>query len=541
MSGRSSITTFALALAVVLAVAACGGSDGGSGNRAERQEFTVNWGTEPPSLDPGLATDTTSSNILVNIMDPLVKLGPDLEPVPSLAESWNVTRNGRTVTFQLRPDGAWTNGDRVTAHDFEYSWKRTLSPELGADYAYQFFGIVGAEAYNSCERNCERLRDRVGVTAVDDQTLRVQLVTAQPWFIQQAAHHSFLAVHRPTVERRGARWTEARNIVTNGPFRLAAWEHDARIDLVKWADWRGADTVSVQRVNGLMLTEATSALQAFDAGEVDVQLTLPPADVPRLKETPEYGQYPALGTYYYGLNVENVPDVNQRRAMSLAIDRREIIDNIAQGDQLPATGMTPQGMPGFDAINPASEWLPERADMDRARELMEQVRSPQRQVDVFYNNDPAHRSIAIAIQARWNELGLDVTLRQQEWAQFLEFLGPPPNRDVEAYRLGWIGDYVDAMNFLELWTCESGNNNTNFCDPQYDRLVGQARSTQDDQQRYELYAQLEERLFGPDGAVPFIPIYWYTYTSLERETVKESFNLNLLNQVDLTTVRVVEE
>jgi oligopeptide transport system substrate-binding protein len=128
----------------------------------------------------------------------------------------------------------------------------------------------------------------------------------------------------------------------------------------------------------------------------------------------------------------------------------------------------------------------------------------------------------------------------QEWAQFLEFLGPPPNKAVDAFRLGWIGDYVDAMNFLDQWTCESGNNNTNYCDPAYDRLVARARQTQDNQQRYELYAQLEQMLFGPDGAVPFIPIYWYTYTALERESVKDSFEINLLNQVDLTQVEVVE-
>jgi oligopeptide transport system substrate-binding protein len=542
MAIKRHIWTTLLGLALVGAFAGCGGSseDAASDKKAQKQEITVNWGAEPPSLDPGLATDTTSSNILTNVMDPLVKLDADLEPVPNLAEGWDVAANGKTVTFQLRSDGSWTNGDPVTAEDFEYSWKRTLSPELGADYAYQFFGIVGAQEYNSCKRNCERLRERVGVTAVDDTTLRVRLTTPQPWFVQQAAHHSFLAVHRPTVERFGPKWTEAANIVTNGPFRLAEWAHDARIDLVRWDGWRNADTVSLQRVNGRMLVEGTSAVQAFEAGDIDVQLTVPPPDIPRLKETDEYGQYPALGTYYYGLNVKKITDVNQRRAMALAIDRRAIIDNIAQADQLPAQGMTPQGMPGFDTINPESEWLPERADLDRAKELMSQVQSPERQIELYFNNDPAHKSIATAVQAQWKELGLDVTLKQQEWAQFLEFLGPPPNQDVDAYRLGWIGDYVDAMNFLELWTCESGNNNSNYCDPEYDRLVGEARQTQDDQARYELYAQLEEKLFGPEGAVPIVPIYWYTYTTLERGSIKDSFDLNLLNQIDLTQVQVAE-
>jgi oligopeptide transport system substrate-binding protein len=527
----------AIVVSLALVAAGCGGSDDG-GSGSGDNTITVNWGTEPPSLDPGLATDVTSSNILLNIMDPLVKLGDDLEPVPSLAESWQESDGGKTVTFKLRTDGRWTNGDPVTANDFEYSWKRTISPELAADYAYQFFGIVGAEEYNSCESNCDALKNKVGVKALDAQTLQVKLTTPQPWFVQQVAHHSFLAVNQKAVEQFGDKWTEASNIVTNGPFNLASWQHDSRIDLVKNPDWRNANDVSLQRVNGRMITDGTTSVQAFEAGEIDVTADLPPDDIPRLKETPEYERYDALGTYYYGLNVTNVPDVNQRRAMALAIDRQTIIDNIAQADQEPATGFTPAGMPGFDTIDPNSPWLPEAGDMDQAKELMSQVSSPKKSITLWYNEDPAHKQIAVAVQSMWKELGIDVTLKAQEFAQFLEFLGPPPNKAVDAYRLGWIGDYVDAMNFLELWTCESGNNNTNFCDKSYDQLVAQARNTPDNAKRYELYGQLEQKLFGENGSVPVIPIYWYTYTQLEKESIKETYNLNLLDQVDLTTVEV---
>ena len=147
----------AAGLAVILFATACGGGDDSGGAGDDDGVITINWSAEPPSLDPGLATDTTSSNVLLNIMDPLVKLeGEDLTPTPSLAESWEV--NGATVTFKLRSDGKWTNGDPVTARDFEYSWKRTISPELAADYAYQFSGIVGANEYNACKQNCDAMR-----------------------------------------------------------------------------------------------------------------------------------------------------------------------------------------------------------------------------------------------------------------------------------------------------------------------------------------------------------------------------------------------
>jgi oligopeptide transport system substrate-binding protein len=546
----------ALVSALALVVAGCGGDDDGGdaagtgggtetqqegGGEAADQTITVNWGTEPPSLDPGLASDTTSANILLNIMDPLVKLDDDLEPVPSLAESWEVSEDGKTVTFTLREDGKWTNGDPVTAEDFVYAWKRTISPELAADYAYQFYGIEGAQEYNGCEKDCEALADKVGVSAVDERTLEVKLTTPQPWFIQQMAHHSFLAVHKATVDQHGEKWTEAANIVTNGPFKLEAWQHNSRIDLVKWEEWRDAANVKLTRVDGRMITDGTTAVQAFEAGEVDVTGELPPEEIPRLKETEDYQQYPGLGTYYYGFNVKNITDVNQRRAMSMAIDRQSIIDNVAQADQLPATGYTPEGMPGFDDINPGSEWLPETANMERAKELMSQAQNPKKDITLLLNDSPGHREIAVAVQAAWKELGLNVTIKQQEWAQFLEFIGPPPDQSIDVFRLGWIGDYVDAMNFLEMWTCKSGNNSTNFCNEQYDKLVDEARQTADNDERYGQYAEMEQILFGEDGEMPIMPIYWYTYTQLERPTVQETYNLNLLDQVDLTKVVVTEE
>jgi oligopeptide transport system substrate-binding protein len=546
----------AMVASLALVAAGCGGDDddGGDaagtgetqetqaegGGEAAEQTITVNWGTEPPSLDPGLASDTTSANILLNIMDPLIKLDEDLNPVPSLAESFETSEDGLTVTLTLREDGKWSNGDPVTAEDFEWSWKRTISPELAADYAYQFYGIEGAQEYNGCEKNCEAMADKVGVTAVDDRTLEVKLTSPQPWFTQQLAHHSFLAVHRPTVEQFGDKWTEAANIVTNGPFLLDAWQHNSRIDLVKNEEWRDADNVTLTRIDGRMITDGTTAVQAFEAGEVDVTGSLPVEEIPRLKETEDYQQYPGLGTYYYGFNVENITDVNQRRAMSLAIDRQSIIDNVAQADQLPANGFTPEGMPGFDTINPESPWMPETADLEQAKELMQQVDNPKQTINLLLNDSPGHREIAVAIQAAWKELGLNVSIKQQEWAQFLEFIGPPPDKSIDAFRLGWIGDYVDAMNFLELWTSDSGNNSTNFKNEEYDSVIDEARKTPDNDARYELYAQAEEILGGEDGEMPIMPIYWYTYTQLERPTVQDTYNLNLLDQIDLTQVVVQE-
>jgi oligopeptide transport system substrate-binding protein len=534
--------------ALAIAAAGCGGGDeGGAGGTgagtaaAAEQVLRMGWGAEPPSLDPGLATDTTSSNVLLAIMDPLVRLNSETnEAEPSLAESWDISEDGTTVTYHLSPDGKWTNGDPVTAGDFVYSWKRTLSPELAADYAYQLYGVVGGAEYNSCTKKCEALADKVGVEAPDDSTLVVHLTSAQPWFIQQSAHHSFLAVHQATVEQFGDKWTEPANIVTNGPFKLAKWEHEAEIDLVKNDEWRDAASVKLTSIPGKIVVDGTTRVQSFESGEIDALdgSGIPPDEIARLKETPEYELYPSLGTYYYGVNMKNIPDIHQRRALSLAMNRREIIDQIAQADQLVATGMSPKGISGFDEINPNSPWTPEEADLEQAKDEFSQAANPKKDINLFFNNAPGHKEIATAVQAQWTQLGINSTLKQQEWAQYLEFLGPPPNNAVDVYRLGWIYDFPDAINGLELWTCDSGNNNTNFCDKDFDALVAQAKETPDDTARFAIYKQLEDKLFGQDGALPIMPIYWYTYPNLEKLSVKDTFFISSLDQIDFTKVVV---
>jgi len=532
-----------------LAAAGCGGGDEGGGggttgggtSAAADQVLRMGWGAEPPSLDPGLATDTTSSNVLLAISDPLVRLNPQTnEAEASLAETWDISEDGKTVTFHLRSDGKWTNGDPVTAGDFVYSWKRTLSPELAADYAYQLYGIQGAAEYNSCEKKCDALADKVGVEAPDDTTLVVHLTAPQPWFIQQVSHHSFLAVHQATVEQFGEKWTEPENIVTNGPFKLVKWEHEAEIDLVKNDEWRDAADVKLTSIPGKILVDGTTRVQAFESGEIDALDGggLPPDEIARLKETPEYENYPSLGTYYYGFNMKNISDIHERRALSLGINRQEIIDQVAQADQIPATGMSPKGISGFDQIDPQSPWLPAAGDLDKAKDELSQAANPKKDITLFFNDAPGHKEIATAVQAQWKELGITTTLKQQEWAQYLEFLGPPPNNAVDVYRLGWIYDFPDAINGLELWTCDSGNNNTNFCDKTYDDTVAKAKATVDDSARYDIYGQLEDQLFGQDGALPITPIYWYTFPNLEKQSVKDTFFISPLDQIDLTKVVV---
>jgi oligopeptide transport system substrate-binding protein len=543
LSRNRWLSAVLLSLVAVLLVVGCGGDDDGgdAGGGGAAADQTLKWGLGSEFLlDPGLATDTTSSKILSNIFDPLVKLNDELEADPAMAESWDV--EGKTVVFHLREGGKWTNGDPVTAGDYEYAWKRALSSELASDYSYQLFGIEGATEYNECEKNCNALRDKVGIEAVDDRTLRVTLTSVQPWFIEQAAHHVFLPVHQKTVEQFGERWTRPQNIVTNGAFKVEDAQPSASITLVKDPNWRDAANVKLTRVEGRIIVDGTTAVQSFEAGEVDVlDEQLPPAEIPRLKDTPEYELYTGLGSSYYGFNLKNITDINQRRAMSLAVNRRQIIDTITQANEIPAKGWTPEGMPGYDTIiGEGSPWTPESGDIEKAKEHMAMVEGPKKKVALVTNEADPNRDVAVALQAMWKEIGIDSTIRVMEWQQYLEHLGPPPPNTVDLYRLGWVGDFVDDINFLELWTCESGNNNTGYCDKEYDALVAKAKQTPDTEARYELYRQMEQMLTGEDGALPFIPLWSISYNNLERETVRETFEINLLDQVDLTKVEIKE-
>jgi oligopeptide transport system substrate-binding protein len=539
-------------LALAFVAAGCGGGGSSSSNTTTSASGNANAsggtlrmaiGSEPPSLDPGLATDTTSAFVVLNTNTPIIYLGPapDLKPEPGLAKSWDVA--GKTVTLHLRDDVKWTDGKTVTADDVVWSWLRTISPQLGADYAYQFYGIQGASEYNSCKpsasnQQCNSLKSKVGLTAPDATTVKITLTSPQPWFLQQLSHTSFIPVNKGAVDKWGDKWTAPGHNVSDGPFKLTSWKHDASLTLVKNPDWYDASRVKLDKVDLTIITEGATAEQSFNSGNVDVNETgWPPSDTPRIKNTPAYQQFPSLGIYYYGFNVKAIPDVNQRKAMALAIDRKAIVDHITQTGQVPATAFSPEGIPGAKTINAGSTFLSPTANMDEANKYMAKVSNPVKSVNLIFNNAPGHKEIATAIQANWKKLGLNVTLKQQDWPQFLKFLGPPPDPSVGVYRNGWIADFPDDINFLSIFQCGSGNNNTNWCNKDYDNLLKQATAEPDQAKRYGLYKQAETMLTGAGGDMPIAPIYWYTFAYQVADNV-HGWNTNPMDAIDLTKVSI---
>src|SRR5665811_727753 len=290
----------------------------------------------------------------------LVHLDNDGIPFPGAAESWEASADGLTYTFHLRGTDKWTNGDTVTSMDFKNAWTRILDPATAADYAYMLYQVKAAAEFNGGEGTA----DALGIDASDPNTLVVTLTSPAPWFVPMMNHQAFFPIPKATVDEFGDKWTEPANIVTNGPYNLTEWNHDSDIMLQKWDGWRDAATVTLTTVEMTMINEDTTAVAAFENGEIDVQDALPTADMPRLKALPQYKLFPTLGTYYYGFNTKHAPldDVKVRKALALAIDRQAIIDNIGQADQLPATSIAPPGMPGFDVM--VQDFLSATAEVD---------------------------------------------------------------------------------------------------------------------------------------------------------------------------------
>jgi oligopeptide transport system substrate-binding protein len=554
MRKRSIMWAGLVGLLAVIVVGSSVAATGKLGRTGKAGVLRMSVGTEPPSLDAGLATDTTSSSLIFNLMDPLIRLGPGpaLKAEPSAAKSWTV--RGKVVTLNLNPAVKWQNGAPTVAQDYVYSWLRTISPELGADYAYQFFGIKGAEAYNSCDpakADCNALRNAVGIKAVGKYKLVITLTSPQPWFIQQLSHTSFIPVYKPIVDKYGNKFTEAGNFIGNGPFKLTSWKHDASLTLVKNTKWRLANTVKLNTVQMQIITDGATMANAFDAGNIDVTDTAPlPQDVPKYKKTSGGALKsslegtggkalqitPALGTYFYGFNVKNITDVNQRRAMAFAIDRHAITKYITQQGQVPARGFTPPAIAGGPTIDKNS-FMPAVSQLAKAKAFMAKVAHPKTNVHLYFNVNPTHPKIATAIQAYWKQIGVNADIKAMEWKQYLQFLGPPPNADVDVYRFGWIYDFPDAYNGLVMWTCDSGNNSTNWCNKKFDALVDQAAKTPDFDKRVALYQQAETILTGPNGDLPIMPIYWYTWTNLVHKNVK-GFLIEPTSNYDLTKVSV---
>ena len=518
-------------LATCVTLTGCGSSE--TNVVAGNKSGTLYWGngTEPQSLDPQIATGVPEHHVISAVMEGLVlKDRKTLEPRPGVAKTWDISNDGRVYTFYLRKNAKWSNGDAHTAHDYVWSWWRALQTTLGNQYAYMLFPIKNAKRYYDGETS--DFSD-VGVKAIDNRTLQVTLTNPTPYFLQLLDHYSLFPVHQATIEKfgradeRGTRWSYEGNLVGNGPYKLEEWKINRHITVTKNPYYWDEANVSINSIVFKPVDNAVTEERMFRAGALHVTSSIPADKIAiyQEKSAPELKITPYLGTYFYRLNI-NTPqlqDKRVRRALGMAIDRKQLVDNITKGGQIPAYTMTPPGTMGY---------FPESTlnfDPEAAKRLLAEAGYPNGEgfppIEILYNTNEGHRKIAVALQEMWkNYLNIDIKLLNQEWKVYLatESAG-----DYQISRGGWIGDYVDPNNFLDMFLCNGGNNRTGWCNEEYDRLILEVAPSQSShEQRLKIFQQAETMLLED---MPIIPVYTYTSIKLLHPSVR-NFDDNILNQ-----------
>jgi oligopeptide transport system substrate-binding protein len=509
-------------LAGLLWLAGCGGGLPDVDEGVEQKILLYGNGAEPKGLDPHLVTGVTENKIISALFEGLINyhLTDDTLPEPGVAERWEANEDASVWTFFLRPDAVWNNGDPVTAGDFVYSYRRMLTPELGAEYAQMLFIVDNAQAYYEGE-----VTDfgEVGVEALDERTLRLTLVGPTPYFINMLKHYSWFPVHPGAIAAHGGmldlsgRWTRPGNIVTNGPFELAEWKPHQFIRVTKSASYWDAATT---RLNGILffpIEDDNTERRMFESGRLHYTSTVPTNDIPNLRATrPEIIHLdPYLGTYFFRVNVTRPPLDNPklRAALAWSINRREIVERVTLGDQIPATAMVPHMLsnyPGKDYVG---------YDLEKARALLAEAGYPNGEglpsFELLYNTSDGHRKIAEALAAMWRrELGIEVRLLNKEWKVYLD---DQSNLNFDLSRSGWIGDYPDPITFLELFTTGNGNNDTGWSNPAYDALIQRAFRSRTEAEHLAILREAEDILM---AELPIIPLYWYTRIYLKDPRVK---------------------
>ncbi|WP_454963660.1 peptide ABC transporter substrate-binding protein [Filifactor alocis] len=521
-----------LALTLVAAMgislfAGCGGNtDGGDTGAAGGGVVTHNLRSEPKSIDPALNTAVDGHQVIIGVFEGLCRLDEKDQGIPGIAESWDISEDNLTYTFHLR-DAKWSDGQPVKASDFVYAWKRAVDPATAAEYAYQMYYLKNGEAIN----NGEKPVDELGVKAIDDKTLEVTLESVTPYFLQLTAFPTYMPVREDVVSADPEGWAlNMDTYIGNGPFKVQEWKHDDVLKLVKNENYYDADKVKLDGIDYVFIVEASTAVSAFESGEIDYMEAVPAEKIAVLEEANDenFKILPYLGTYFYifNMNQEPVNNPKVRKALSLAINRTDIVEQVTKAGQVPATGFVPKGVSMSDGTTDFQETagdynMPiDDSKVEEAKQLMAEAGYPDGQgfptIELLYNTNEEHKAIAEAIQAMWKQnLGINVELRNEEWKVF------QTSRNEGNYtvaRHGWIGDYVDPMTFLDMWITASGNNDAKFSNPKYDELISKAKSTlgkERDDAMLEAQAILMEEL-------PVMPIYYYTNAILMRSTVKNA-------------------
>ncbi|KAB3527602.1 peptide ABC transporter substrate-binding protein [Alkaliphilus serpentinus] len=473
-----------------------------------------NIGADPLTIDPVLNGASDGGDVINQTFEGLVREKSGTV-YPGIAESWEVSPDGLTVTFYLR-ESKWSDGSPLTAHDFVYSWKRGMDPATASEYAWiwEYTNVVGsAEAVNGGSL------DDVGVKALDDHTLEVKLNTPTDYIVSLLSFYHFLPTKQSSVEAGpdGAWAKDPKLAISNGPFKLTSYKIGEGLSLVKNEHYWNADNVKLDGIEGKFIDETATGYQAYQSGELHFipPISIPAAEVPRLiAEDPNFYVFPLLGTYYYNFNLDldMWQDVRVRRALTLAIDRELITETLAAG-QVPAAGFVPPGFldaDGKDFFETSGNYgIPtDNSGVEEAKKLLAEAGYPDGkgfpEFTIMYNTNENHKLVAEMIQEMFKtNLGLNTKLENQEWAVFQD---TRKAGDYELSRGGWLTDFMDPMGLLSIFTTENAYNDPNYSNPKYDELLSKSALTRG-KEHFDLLYEAQDILM---TELPIIPVYHYS-------------------------------
>ena len=527
---KKRIIVAALAIAGAMALSGCGGSKSGGAKSGDTTQtaagkkiLTIQLGPDVESIDPALNSAVDGANYILFAFDNLLKMDKDGKVVPGLAEKYEVSDDQLTWTFHLRDGLKWSDGSALTADDFVYSWQRLVDPSVAAPYAQTVLGMV--EGYDDAigrpdadgNTTVDPDPTKLKVEAPDEKTLIVHMAKPTPYFDKLAAFVSLSPVKKDVVEANPDGWSiDPKTYTSTGPFKLTGWEPGSYLMFEKNENYWDADSIKLDGIKCLLMQDQNATFSAYESGDALMIKDVPTQEITTLKERSDFHIDPILGTYYLDLNttLDEFKDPKVREALSLALDRKYISETITSGTYTPASGFVSEGVTDWngtawqDNITDKSAYInidDHAGNLAKAKELLKEagyengVGLPEM---VYSTNDASyHKKIAEYLQQAWGELGLKVQVNIVEWKSFT------PQRRSGNYQIardGWVMDYNDPSNILELALTGNGNNNAKYSNPEFDALMSKAATEKDPQTRFGYLHQAEDFIMKDTAMVPLL-------------------------------------
>ena len=497
---------------------------------AAEQVLRINWGSNPPDLDPQTATDQVSFEIINGCYEGLVRLQADGKAYENtgLAESWTVSEDGLVYTFKLR-DAKWSDDTPITAQDFEFAWKRALNPDTAAQYAYMMYHIKGAEAYNTGQGSV----DAVGIKVIDEKTLEVTLERPTPFFVGLTGFATYMPTQKAAIEAHKDNYaTDIKNMVFSGPFTITEWQQEQKLVLTKNDKYWDAANVKLQKIEGDMILDVNTPVNLYETGDLDA-IGVPTEYLSKYRDSAEFGKMAQATTWYLQFNCKDefFKNLKIRQAFSLSINRQAFVDNVLANGSTVADGLVPFDMPGLssggDFRSQSGKFVKDvgtdgQAAVDEAKKLLDEglkevgktKEELAKHVSFLTGESDVAKKYAQAFQQMWKEnLGIEPAI---EAVSFKIRLDKYTKHDFTLTMGGWGADYNDPMTFIDLWVTGGGNNHAAWSNAQYDALVKKGFETSGDER---MKAMIEaEKLVMAD--IPIAPVYFQARNFVQKPYVK---------------------